>query len=129
MTTQTTASHQVPGQTTFDLAAFGRAITERDASAQLAYYATDARVEIVDQDNPPSSPRVLAGQAAIGEWIEDLCARDMTHSIELQVAGPEAAAFTQNCRYPDGTRVLCCTVLQVSGGQISRQVAMQAWDG
>jgi hypothetical protein len=116
-------------QTAFDLAALSRAISERDASSQLACYAQDARVEIVDRDNPPSSPRTLLGKAAIGEWIEDVCARDMTHAVEIQVAGTDTAAFTEACRYPDGTRVLCCAVLELQHGQISRQVAMQAWDG
>jgi hypothetical protein len=41
-------------------------------------------------------------------------------------AGHRAA---QSCRYPDGTQVLCCTVLEVRDGRISRQVAMQAWEG
>jgi hypothetical protein len=115
-------------QTTFDLTALSRAITERDAAAQLACYADGARVEIVDRDNPPSAPRVLNGKPAIRQWIEDVCARDMTHVIDLQVAGPDTAAFTESCRYPDGVQVLCCAVLELRDGQISRQVAMQAWD-
>lgn len=44
------------------------------------------------------------------------------------MAAGDGAAFTQSCRYPDGARVLCCTVFQLRAGQISRQVAMQAWD-
>lgn len=119
MTTQTT---------TFDLSALSRAITERDAASQLAHYADDAQVQIVDRDNPPSAPRILQGKDAIGQWIEDVCARDMTHAVENQVVADGGAAFTQSCRYPGGARVLCCTVLQIRDGQISRQVAMQAWD-
>ena len=114
--------------TIFDQSALSRAITERDAASQLAQYADDAEVQIVDRDNPPSAPRILQGKDVIAQWLDDLCARDMTHAVENQVAAGDGAAFTQSCRYPDGTRVLCCTVLQIRGGQISRQVAMQAWD-
>src|ERR1700676_3901707 len=99
-------------QTAFDLGALSRAISERDAAAQIASYRDDAQVQIVDRDNPPSAPRTLRGKAAIREWIEDICARDMTHTVKDQVATADGAAFTQWCRYPDGTQVLCCTVFQ-----------------
>jgi ketosteroid isomerase-like protein len=116
-------------QTSFDLGALSRAIAERDAAAQLACYADDAQVRIVDRNSPPSAPRTLQGKDAIREWIEDICARDMTHAVEQQVASADGAAFAEWCRYPDGTQVLCCTLLEVRDGQITRQVVSQAWDG
>src|SRR5450755_1431965 len=69
--------------------------------------------------------RILQGKSEIGPWLEDICARDMTHAGEHQVAADGRAAFTQSCRYPDGTQVLCCTVLEVRDGRISRQAAIQ----
>jgi hypothetical protein len=38
------------------------------------------------------------------------------------------AAYTQACRYPDGTQVLCATVLELDAGLISRQTVVQVWD-
>jgi len=114
--------------TQIDFAALKRAVEERDAEAQLALYAEDAEVRLVDRVNTPRSPRVLNGREEIRDWIEDLCARDMTHAVQTPVLGMDAVAFTEACRYPDGTNVLCATVAEVSDGRIVRQVAIQAWD-
>src|SRR3954471_22231248 len=96
--------------TTFDLAALKRAIEQRDAAAQVALYAPDAEVRLVDRITTPRSPRVLRGREEIAGWIEDVCGRDMTHSVEQDVLGDGRAAFAEACRYPDGTHVLCMTV-------------------
>jgi ketosteroid isomerase-like protein len=112
----------------FDLAALSRAIEERDAASQLALYADDAEVRLVDQDNPPSAPRILRGKPAIAAWIQDVSARDMTHRVERTVVQGDRAAFTESCRYPDGTAVLCSAVLDLDQGLIVREVGLQAWD-
>jgi glycine cleavage system aminomethyltransferase T len=114
--------------TAFDLAALKRAIEQRDAAAQVALYAPDAEVRLVDRITTPGRPRVLAGRDEIAAWIEDVCARDMTHRVELDVVGDDRAAFAERCLYPDGTNVLCMTVLELAGGRIVRQLAIQAWD-
>ena len=44
------------------------------------------------------------------------------------VATPAGLAYTQHCRYPDGTAVLCATVASTSDGKITRQTAVQVWD-
>jgi len=113
---------------TFDFAGLKRAIEERDATAQLALYADDAEVTVVDRINTPGSPRVLGGREEIRAWIEDTCERDMTHRVDMQVMGDTGAAYIQACRYPDGTNVLVAVVLGLSEGQIARQVGVQAWD-
>lgn len=115
-------------QTTFDLAALKRAIEERDAAAQLALYAPDAEVRLVDRVTTPGRPRVLRGRDEIAGWIEDVCAREMTHRVDGEVAAGGRAAFAEACRYPDGTNVLCMTVLEVRDGLIASQLAIQAWD-
>jgi ketosteroid isomerase-like protein len=114
--------------TQIDFAALKRAVEERDADAQLALYADDAEVRLVDRVNTPRSPRVLRGRQEIREWIEDVCARDMTHAVQTPVLGEDAVAFTEACRYPDGTNLLCATVAELDDGRIVRQVAIQAWD-
>jgi ketosteroid isomerase-like protein len=114
--------------TTFDAEALRRGIEERDAEALLGLYADDAELRVVDRDNPPSNPRVVRGRAEIGEYLNDLCARDMTHRLERVVAAGTGAAFIQDCRYPDGTRVQCIAVLDLENGRIVRQSGVQAWD-
>jgi len=113
---------------TFDLSAFKRAIEERDSSAQLAMYADDAEVTLVDRVAQPGAPRVLRGRGEIQAWIEDVCGRDMTHRVQHTVQDDSGVAFTEACRYPDGAGVVCATVLELDNGLVARQIGVQAWD-
>ncbi len=114
--------------TSFDLERFARAAEERDAATQLALYADTATVTIADKISPPGSPRVLRTREEIKSWLEDMYGRDMTHSVKHTVKDHSGAAYTQACRYPDGTNVLCATVLELDGSLISRQTVVQVWD-
>jgi hypothetical protein len=120
MSTQTTTS--------FDLGQLTRAIEECDTQTQVAMYADDATVTIADRVTQPGSPRALHGRDEIASWIQDISARDMTHAVQHTVQDETGAAFTEACRYADGTNVLCATVLELSGGLIARQSVVQVWD-
>lgn len=112
----------------FDLARFCAAAEGRDVETQLAMYAPDAVVTVADRINQPGSPHVLRGRDEIGAWLQDVGGREMSHHIQHSVGDAGGAAFSEACRYPDGTNVLCATVLRVSDGQISDQTVVQAWD-
>jgi hypothetical protein len=114
--------------TAFDLETFKQAIEERDAATQIAMYAPDAEVTLADRVSQPGSPRILRGRSEIQAWIEDVCGRDMTHSVQHTVSDRGGVAFTEACRYPDGTNVLCATVLALRDGLITGQIGVQAWD-
>ena len=114
--------------TTFDLDRFTRAAEERDASTQLSMYGPGATVTIVDKVTQPGSPRVLRTREAIESWLRDTYGRDMTHAVQHTVADETGAAFTVACRYPDGTNVLCATVLELAAGLIAHQTVVQVWD-
>ena len=114
--------------TTFDLERFARAAQERDASTQLSMYAPDATVTIADKITQPGSPRVLHDRGEIKTWLEDTYGRDMTHSVNHMVKDDTGAAYTQSCRYPDGTNVLCATVIELAQGLICNQTVVQVWD-
>lgn len=113
---------------TFDLGRFTRAAEERDASTQLSMYGPDAVVTITDKISQPGSPRVLRTREAIKDWLDDMYARDMTHKVQHTVSDEHGAAYSQACRYPDGTNVLCATVIELDGGVISDQTVVQVWD-
>lgn len=115
-------------QTAFDVDRFARATEERDAATQVSMYAPQATVTITDKLTQPGAPRVLSTPEEIKSWIEDACARDMTHSVRHRVQDETGAAFTLACRYPDGTNVLCATVIELDAGLISAQAVVQAWD-
>jgi ketosteroid isomerase-like protein len=114
--------------TSFDLKRFTRATEERDASTQAAMYAPDATVTVADRVTQPGSPRVLHGREQIQGWIEEVTSRDMTHTVQHTVSDDRGAAFTLACRYPDGTNVLCATVLELKTGSIASQTVVQVWD-
>ncbi len=114
--------------TTFDLDRFTRAAEERDASTQLSMYGSDATVTIADKVSQPGTPRVLRTRQQIKDWLEDMYGREMTHSVQHSVKDDTGAAYTEACRYPDGTNVLCATVIELESGQISGQTVVQVWD-
>lgn len=114
--------------TTFNLHRFTQAAEERDASTQLSMYAPDATVTIVDKLSQPGSPRVLKTHEDIKDWLYDMYGRDMSHRVNHTVLDGSGAAYTQSCRYPDGSNVLCATVLELGDGGISKQTIVQVWD-
>jgi hypothetical protein len=114
--------------TAFELDRFTRAAEERDAATQLSMYGPDAVVTIVDKISQPGSPRVLRSRDEIKAWLEDMYARDMTHKVKHRVLDETGAAYTQACRYPDGTNVLCATVIELDGGVIAGQTVLETWD-
>lgn len=114
--------------TAFDLDGLRRAVEERDAAALLAMYAPDAEVRIVDHLSQPKAPKVLHDRDEIGPWLEDVCARPMRHAVERAVATEDGGAFTEVCRYPDGTNVMAASVFGLSHGRITDQTVVQAWD-
>ena len=114
--------------TTFDLDRFARAAEERDAATQLSMYRPDAIVTIADRIAQPGAPRVLHNRGEIKSWLEDTYGRDMTHTVRHRVKDETGAAYTQACRYPDGTNVLCATVIKLDDGQICDQTIVQVWD-
>jgi len=114
--------------TTFDLDRFTRAAEERDAATQLSMYGDEAVVTINNKISQPGAPRVLRGREEIKAWLEDVYGRDMSHSVKHRVLDDTGAAFTQACRYPDGTNVLCATLIELDGGVISGQTVLETWD-
>ena len=117
-----------PTTTTFDLARFARAAEERDASTQLSMYGPNATVTITDKVSQPGAPRVLHTREEIETWLQEMYGRGMTHSVRHRVKDDTGAAYTQACCYPDGTNVLCATVIELDGGVISAQAVVQVWD-
>ena len=104
------------------------AIETRDAKTLSGLYSEDARLRIIDQENPPSRPRDLKGRDAITAYYDDVCGRAMSHRIEAALATDQALSFTQICTYPDGTKVFCAAMPELKDGRIIRQTSVQAWD-
>ena len=114
--------------TTLTVPALRRAIETRDGETLAGFYTDDAVLRIVDQENPPSKPTEISGRDAIAAYFADVCGRTMTHRVDNAVAEGDRLAFTQTCTYPDGKRAFCAATLELVGGRIARQTAIQAWD-
>ena len=114
--------------TTFDLDRFAQAAETRDAATQLSMYGPDAVVTINNKISQPGAPRVLRTREEIKAWLEDMYAREMTHVVKHRVLDETGAAYTQACRYPDGTNVLCATVIELEDGVIAGQTVLEVWD-
>jgi SnoaL-like domain len=110
------------------VAGLKHAIEGKDAHALTSFYTDDAVMRIIDRDNPPSKPREVIGRAAIASFFDDVCSRAMEHKVENGLAEGDRLAFTQSCAYPDGTRVFCAAMLELTRGRIARQTTVQAWD-
>jgi hypothetical protein len=105
-----------------------QAIEARDGPMLSSFYTEDARVRIIDRNNPPSKPRDIRGRAAITTYWDDICSRAITHKVDPGLAAGDRLAFTQDCAYPDGTRVFCIALLDLADGLIANQTVVQAWD-
>jgi hypothetical protein len=115
--------------TTFDLEALRRGIEQREADALAALFAEEAELIEIDRDNPPARPRAFRGRDAIAAHLRDICERDMTHRLERPVVADDRVAYTEACRYADGTAVVCMATADLDAEhRIVRQVAVTAWD-
>ena len=104
------------------------AIEGRDGHMLASFYTDNALVRVVDRNNPPSRPREVFGKSAIGAFWEDICGRAMTHKVETTITDGNKLAFTQDCTYPDGAKVLAFSVIELKDGKIQSQSLVQAWD-
>lgn len=105
-----------------------KAVEGRDAASLKSLYAADAVLTIIDNDNPPSKPRVIRGADEIGAFLDDVCSRDMTHTVEMGVVDGKMLAFVQGCTYSDGTRVVASNTAELGPKGIVKQTTVQAWD-
>lgn len=111
------------------VASLKRAIEGRNARSLSGFYTNDAIVRVIDRNNPPSKPNIIKGRKAIAAYFADVCGRDMTHKLVNGIVDKKHIAFTQNCTYPDGTKVFCSAMIELKGGKIAKQTIVQAWDG
>jgi hypothetical protein len=114
--------------TPVDLAELSAAIERRDADGILRWYAEDATLTVLDRDHAPATPASYHGLDAIGEYYRDICGRNIAHRVSDAVVTATGLGYRQDCRYPDGTGVVCVTVAALQDGRIQRQTAVQVWD-
>jgi hypothetical protein len=105
-------------QTSFDLAGLSRAIQSQDRRYQLALYADNAELEILDSSHLEPPLQVLHGKPEIAKWLDAMSSRAVSYSVRDAVGGPDGVRFTEECVYPDGKTLVFECRADVSRGQI-----------
>ena len=106
--------------TSFDLGAYIRGFAAWDADIVLAMYADDVELIQIDRDNPPSSPRVSHGKDTLRGIMTYGASAGVKITAESAVAGPERAAATFTCTFPDGRSVVANAILDLRDGRVVR---------
>ncbi len=93
----------------------------------LGFYAEDAGVRVVNGDAPESPPFELCGKAEIYRYLRAVLDQDTTCRVGHWVSSEERITFSEVCEYPDGTRVVVETKLELSSeGEIVEQIDVVA---
>ncbi|MEU6576675.1 nuclear transport factor 2 family protein [Streptomyces sp. NPDC046805] len=114
--------------TDFDIEILRQGIEGDTAENLLSLYNDDAEIQIVDHVTQPSHPKILHGRDEIGQMLNDVYSRDMTHKLNQCIVEGDRAAYSESCQYPDGTRVLTESMIMLRDGKITNQIMIQAWD-
>jgi hypothetical protein len=88
----------------------------------LGFYADDVELSIVNAGVPQASPFELRGKAEVAKHLRAVYGQRASHRVERVTVNGGRATFREACEYPDGSRVLVETTLEVRGGKIVRQV-------
>lgn len=104
------------------------AIIGRQAEVAASLYADDVEIVVVNRNYPPSQPFIRRGKAAALALWQDICGREMTHSITATVVGEDCFAIRESCAYADGGRVVGHVIAELRDGRIARYFSVDCWD-
>jgi SnoaL-like protein len=94
-----------------------------DPGPMLGFYADDVELSIVDVRAPRAAyPFELRGKAEVAKHLHAVYGQKASHRVERVIVVEGRATFREVCEYPDGSRVLVETTLEVRDGKIVRQV-------
>ena len=105
-----------------DFEALRLGIERCDPDLVLGFYDEDAELSIVNAGSPQGTPFELRGKAEIAKHLRAIFGPGTSHCVERRVVGEERVTFREECEYPDGSRVVVETTLEVRSGEIVRQV-------
>ncbi len=110
-----------------DYGALRLGIERCEPNLLLGFYAEDAQLSIVNASSSQASPFELHGKAEIAKHLRATFGQNSIHRVEgMDVVGEDRLTFREACEYPDGSRVVVETTLEVKDGKIVRQVDVVA---
>lgn len=102
-----------------DFEALRRAIERSDADAMLRFYAEDVGVRVLDGGAVSFE---VEGRAEVAKYLRAVHARPAIHRVGNETMVEGRIHFEESCEYPDGSRTVVATSLEVRGDEVSRQV-------
>jgi hypothetical protein len=113
--------------TTFDVAAFRRALEDLDGAAVAALVTDDFVRTEIDESTPPSAPAVVRGREANAAALTELRARGVRIRTEEPLVDGERVAMLSRCVLPDGRDVVSIAIGEVRAGLLATWTEVQAW--
>jgi ketosteroid isomerase-like protein len=115
--------------TKFDFAAFRRALERVDVKGIAETFAEDGEWIEIDSRTPPASPTVLRGREAITRLGEHVATLGLDIRVYDEVIGDGRVAYSTECTYPDGKRVMATATLEIDGdGRVAKLREVQVFD-
>ena len=109
-----------------DFEALRDAVERCDPDLMLGFYVDDAQLSIVNAQAQRSSPFELYGKAEIAKHLRAVFSQGTSHRVDREVVGEDRVTFRETSEYPDDSRVVVETTLEVHDGKIIRQVDVVA---
>jgi hypothetical protein len=111
-----------------DFEALRHAIEHCDLDVMLGFYAEDVKLSIVNVEAPRSFSFELRGKGEIAKYLRAVFGPETSHLIEQEIIHEGWVTFREAYEYPDGSRIMVETKLEVHSGKIVRQVDVVAMD-
>jgi ketosteroid isomerase-like protein len=112
----------------FDLAGFRAAVEAKDVARWAGFYHPDAEWLEYRHMDPPARPNRMVGREAIAAFIGRVADWPIALRVEAMVAAGDGVAFRLWVDRPGGRRIVEHVMLELEGGQIRRQIDVEAWD-
>jgi hypothetical protein len=113
--------------TTFDVAAFRRALENLDGDALAALVIDDFERTEIDEATPPSRPAVVRGSEANAAALADMRERGVKIATEEPLVDGDRIAMMCRCTLPDGRKVVSIAIGDVRDGLLATWTEVQAW--
>jgi SnoaL-like domain len=106
-----------------DFDALRHAIEGADPDALLGFYSEDAGLRIVHASLPDGAAFELKGRSQIERYLHAVCDQQVERHLEGEaVREGDRISFTEECEYPEGSRIRVKTILEIEEGLIQHQL-------
>jgi hypothetical protein len=114
----------------FDFPAFRDAVEGRDVERWLGFFAEEARWIEYRRENPPGSPRLIAGKAEIRAWLEKIEPVPAELVVSHELIGATRIAYRLTVTFlPDRRQIVEHVISELDdAGRIARQVDVEISD-